>query len=282
MGAHLRPGQSYQDIDPPRFPPFLAARSPGHERFISHAHRRQRLYKDMGRAALHRGIVASCAISPASYSRWPSPSTPPKSSVKSPLRANHPRWRPFFGARPTDADANTRAASSIDDGASPLSAHRGSCAPSPAYGAPLSQATPSNHPAWSPIPCRGRRGRSLRASRARTASLPGAGRRAGFESSSSLTFENFVIGESNRMAYPMAVEVAESPGRLPLNPLFIYGKSGLGKTHLMRAIQNYIEETRPSMRTVYVGCSGLCLEVLRGRRHQGPGEGQLPQLPRLL
>lgn len=70
--------------------------------------------------------------------------------------------------------------------------------------------------------------------------------------SSSLTFENFVIGESNRMAYSMAVEVAESPGRLPLNPLFIYGKSGLGKTHLMRAIQNYIEETRPSMRTVYV------------------------------
>ena len=54
------------------------------------------------------------------------------------------------------------------------------------------------------------------------------------------------------MAYSMAVEVAESPGRLPLNPLFIYGKSGLGKTHLMRAIQNYIEETRPSMRTVYV------------------------------
>ena len=70
--------------------------------------------------------------------------------------------------------------------------------------------------------------------------------------SSSLTFENFVIGESNRMAYSMAVEVAESPGRLPLNPLFIYGKSGLVKTHLMRAIQIYIEETRPSMRTVYV------------------------------
>ena len=69
---------------------------------------------------------------------------------------------------------------------------------------------------------------------------------------STLTFENFVIGESNRMAYSMAVAVAEEPGRAILNPLFIYGKSGLGKTHLMRAIQNYINETRKDLRTVYV------------------------------
>lgn len=69
---------------------------------------------------------------------------------------------------------------------------------------------------------------------------------------SSLTFENFVIGESNRMAYSMAVSVAEDPGRQMLNPLFIYGKSGLGKTHLMRAIQNYVAETRPDLKTVYV------------------------------
>ena len=71
-------------------------------------------------------------------------------------------------------------------------------------------------------------------------------------STSSLTFENFVIGESNRMAYSMAVAVAEEPGRKMLNPLFIYGKSGLGKTHLMRAIQNYVAETRSDLRTVYV------------------------------
>ena len=69
---------------------------------------------------------------------------------------------------------------------------------------------------------------------------------------SSLTFENFVIGESNRMAYSMAVTVAEEPGRPMLNPLFIYGRSGLGKTHLMRAIQNYVAETRPELRTIYV------------------------------
>ena len=69
---------------------------------------------------------------------------------------------------------------------------------------------------------------------------------------STLTFENFVIGESNRMAYSMAVAVAEEPGRPMLNPLFIYGRSGLGKTHLMRAIQNYVNETYPHLRAVYV------------------------------
>ena len=69
---------------------------------------------------------------------------------------------------------------------------------------------------------------------------------------SSLTFENFVIGDSNRMAYSMAVAVAEAPGRAHLNPLFIYGKSGLGKTHLLRAIQNYVKEAMPHLSTIYV------------------------------
>ena len=74
---------------------------------------------------------------------------------------------------------------------------------------------------------------------------------------SSLTFENFVIGESNKMAYSLAVEVAETPGGSFLNPLFIYGKSGLGKTHLMRAVQNYICETQPYLRTIYVDSAEL-------------------------
>ena len=84
------------------------------------------------------------------------------------------------------------------------------------------------------------------------AGTPGAASARPGGPSSTLTFGNYVIGDSNRMAYSMAVEVAESPGRTPLNPLFLYGKSGLGKTHLMRAIQNYVEETRPSLKTVYV------------------------------
>lgn len=79
---------------------------------------------------------------------------------------------------------------------------------------------------------------------------------------STLTFENFVIGDSNRMAYSMAVSVAEAPGAGPLNPLFIYGKSGLGKTHLMRAIQNYVRETQPYLRTVYVDSAELLSDYM--------------------
>ncbi len=55
------------------------------------------------------------------------------------------------------------------------------------------------------------------------------------------TFDNYVIGDSNRFAQTAAVAVAEQPGKV-YNPLFIHGKSGLGKTHLMHAIGNYIVE----------------------------------------
>lgn len=77
------------------------------------------------------------------------------------------------------------------------------------------------------------------------------------KSLNSYTFENFVVGESNRLALSMAIKVAEEPGSSFLNPLFIYGKSGLGKTHLMLAIQNYIDETQPHLHTIYVDSEEL-------------------------
>jgi len=58
---------------------------------------------------------------------------------------------------------------------------------------------------------------------------------------SKYTFENFITGTSNKFAKATALAVAEQPGTM-YNPLFIYGKSGLGKTHLMHAIGNYIKE----------------------------------------
>ena len=53
------------------------------------------------------------------------------------------------------------------------------------------------------------------------------------------TFDNYIVGESNKLAYISAKSVAENPGTIH-NPFFIYGKSGIGKTHLMQAIGNYI------------------------------------------
>lgn len=68
------------------------------------------------------------------------------------------------------------------------------------------------------------------------------------EIDSKLTFDRFVQGEENQLAYQAANQVACGSCNQSYNPLFIYGKSGLGKTHLLRAIQNYIIKNDP-MRT---------------------------------
>ncbi len=67
------------------------------------------------------------------------------------------------------------------------------------------------------------------------------------------TFENFVVGKSNQFVYAAARAVAEHPGE-KFNPLFIYGGVGLGKTHILHAIGNYIKQYNPNLNVMYVTC----------------------------
>lgn len=65
------------------------------------------------------------------------------------------------------------------------------------------------------------------------------------------TFDSFIVGPSNQFAAAAAKAVAEAPGK-KINPLFIYGGSGLGKTHLLYAIGNHVTENHPDLNVVYV------------------------------
>lgn len=82
------------------------------------------------------------------------------------------------------------------------------------------------------------------------------------------TFENFVVGESNKFTYGASVAVANDPAcvasedTLKYNPLFIYGPSGLGKTHLLYAIINHIKNTRPELKIVYVNGEKFTTELI--------------------
>src|SRR3989338_8402683 len=66
-----------------------------------------------------------------------------------------------------------------------------------------------------------------------------------------LTFDNFVIGKANQLAFAAATQVAETPG-VSYNPLFIYGGVGLGKTHLLQAIGNQILNNKAQIKICYL------------------------------
>ena len=82
------------------------------------------------------------------------------------------------------------------------------------------------------------------------------------------SFENFVHGPSNKEAYSAALAVATNPGRNIYNPLFIYGDSGLGKTHLLCAIGNYIKAKYPEKKILYISSSGFVNEVYQASKRQ--------------
>ncbi len=79
------------------------------------------------------------------------------------------------------------------------------------------------------------------------------------------TFENFIKGPSNQFAYAAAQAVASNPSGA-YNPLFIYGQSGLGKTHLLNAIQVEIKKNHPDFNILYVDCEKFTNEIITAIR----------------
>lgn len=84
------------------------------------------------------------------------------------------------------------------------------------------------------------------------------------------TFDNFVVGTSNQLAHAAAKAVSENPGK-SYNPLFIYGGSGLGKTHIMHAIGNQLKNEKPELKVNYITSERFVnelVEAIRGGKEQ--------------
>lgn len=84
------------------------------------------------------------------------------------------------------------------------------------------------------------------------------------------SFDNFIVGSSNDLAYTACQAVAQYPG-VKYNPLFLYGGVGLGKTHLMQAVGNEIMKTQPSTRILYVSSETFVKEFLDSIRFKKKG-----------
>jgi chromosomal replication initiator protein len=85
------------------------------------------------------------------------------------------------------------------------------------------------------------------------------------------TFETFVEGNSNQIARAACLQVSQNPGTA-YNPLFIYGGTGLGKTHLMHAVGNMLRERNPGSQVVYQNCEYFVADMIRSLQHNAMNE----------
>jgi chromosomal replication initiator protein len=100
--------------------------------------------------------------------------------------------------------------------------------------------------------------------------IPGRPESGGFKAK--YTFDSFVIGSSNRFAHAAALAVAEAPAQA-YNPLFIYGSTGLGKTHLLHAVAQYVSEHSSSMSVRYVTSEAFVNDFINSLRDKSRIEG---------
>ena len=220
--------KSYNNIDPSQINAFFSRLQPqamSNRYTYSHAHGRQRFHQDPGSSGTtstsssRRSWICTARLSRCS-SRWTSRRKRPEPTLPPQLRRLALRQqpcRPRRRRRPARQRERPQAMAGMRRRVSPLSSNL-----------PSNRPQPSRRPAppTLPPPTRHAGHEELEGDPYDEDETDGPDR-----PTSTLTFENFVIGDSNRMAYSMAVAVAEMPGKAHLNPLFIYGKSGLGKTH---------------------------------------------------
>lgn len=81
------------------------------------------------------------------------------------------------------------------------------------------------------------------------------------------TFDNYVEGKSNQIARAASLQVAEAPGTSGYNPLFLYGGTGLGKTHLMLAVGNKIRQNKPEARVIYLSSERFVQDMITALRN---------------
>jgi chromosomal replication initiator protein len=130
--------------------------------------------------------------------------------------------------------------------------------------AELRSAQPHNGTAATPAPCNAV---SSAPAKQGVAASAGGGSRDDISAplDPRFTFDNFVVGKPNELAYAAARRVAEAP-TAPFNPLFLYGGVGLGKTHLMHAIGLHIKKQSPERRIIYLSAEKFMYQFVRALR----------------